>query len=84
MEEPISSPMEEEPAAEAPRLSLRIHQTIQEKQAANGLRHSDYLQYRHYCTRRLRRVRTGKSVKFTYGKGKVFVNKAIAPEMVKR
>ncbi|KAG5192897.1 hypothetical protein JKP88DRAFT_346319 [Tribonema minus] len=68
---------------QAPKLSLRIHETIKEKQSANGLRHGDYLQYRHYCSRRLRRVRTNKQVKFTFGKGKQFTKKTLTLDMAK-
>jgi signal recognition particle subunit SRP68 len=72
----LAGEMEEEQGGEggpvAP-VSLPIHATIQQMQSRNGLRHSDYAQYRRYATRRLRRVRTSKDVNFLLSKGKTFL-----------
>ncbi|OWZ05241.1 Signal recognition particle, partial [Phytophthora megakarya] len=59
-------------------LSVPILETVKAAQLQNGLRHRDFQRYRQYCTRRLRRIR--KSVKFTHGKGKQFVNKKVDAE----
>ncbi|RLN72884.1 hypothetical protein BBJ28_00020683 [Nothophytophthora sp. Chile5] len=58
--------------------SIPILETVKAAQLQNGLRHRDFQRYRQYCTRRLRRIR--KSVKFTHGKGKQFVNKKVDAE----
>ncbi|TYZ62172.1 hypothetical protein PybrP1_009643 [[Pythium] brassicae (nom. inval.)] len=58
--------------------SIPILETVKAAQLQNGLRHRDFQRYRQYCTRRLARIR--KSVKFTHGKGKVFVNKKVDAE----
>lgn len=55
-----------------------VLETVKAAQLQNGLRHRDFQRYRQYCTRRLARIR--KSVKFTHGKGKVFVNKKVDAE----
>jgi signal recognition particle subunit SRP68 len=47
---------------------------VKNAQSQNGLKHGDYKRYRHYCNRRLKRIR--KALKFTYGRGK-FVNKPL-------
>eukprot|EP01041_Mallomonas_annulata_P006226 gene6226-12614_t len=62
------------------KLSLKIHETITTLQNENGLRHQDHMRYRHYLSRKLKSVR--KSVNFTFGKGRVFTNREITPEMV--
>ncbi|KAL3658051.1 hypothetical protein V7S43_016895 [Phytophthora oleae] len=59
-------------------LSVPILETVKAAQLQNGLRHRDFQRYRQYCTRRLRRIR--KSVKFTHGKGKQFINKKVDVE----
>ncbi|KAI9917726.1 hypothetical protein PsorP6_012356 [Peronosclerospora sorghi] len=56
-------------------LSIPILETVKAAQLQNGLRHRDFQRYRQYCSRRLRRIR--KSVKFTHGKGKQFINKKV-------
>ena len=38
-------------------IDLPLHSTIRTLQLQNGLRHGDYQRYRHYTTRRLRRLR---------------------------
>lgn len=47
---------------------VEIIATVKASQTQNGLRHSDYLRYRRYCTQKLRRLR--KATKFTFGRGK--------------
>uniref|UniRef100_A0AAV1UYH6 Signal recognition particle subunit SRP68 n=1 Tax=Peronospora matthiolae TaxID=2874970 RepID=A0AAV1UYH6_9STRA len=69
---------EEAPAMIAEVLSVPILETVKAAQLQNGLRHRDFQRYRQYCTRRLRRIR--KSVKFTHGKGKQFINKKVDAE----
>ncbi|KAK1929138.1 Signal recognition particle subunit SRP68 [Phytophthora citrophthora] len=68
----------EEAAATDEVLSVPILETVKAAQLQNGLRHRDFQRYRQYCTRRLRRIR--KSVKFTHGKGKQFINKKVDAE----
>lgn len=58
--------------------SVSILELIKTSQMQNGLRHGDYMRYRQYCTRRLRRIR--KSIKFTHGKGKQFLPKQVDAE----
>eukprot|EP00468_Gymnochlora_sp_CCMP2014_P009611 CAMPEP_0167759566 /NCGR_PEP_ID=MMETSP0110_2-20121227/11097_1 /TAXON_ID=629695 /ORGANISM="Gymnochlora sp., Strain CCMP2014" /LENGTH=611 /DNA_ID=CAMNT_0007645971 /DNA_START=11 /DNA_END=1846 /DNA_ORIENTATION=+ len=53
-------------SAEAKEINLSILTTIKDSQSQHGLRHDDYMRYRQYCCRRLRRIR--KSVKFLHGK----------------
>lgn len=61
--------------APAAKLSLKVHEIAKDAQNHNGLRHGDYHQYRQYCTRRLKRVRSLRQVRFMFGKGKSFVQK---------
>eukprot|EP01120_Amphizonella_sp_Union-15-10_P016614 TRINITY_DN8860_c0_g1_i4.p1 TRINITY_DN8860_c0_g1~~TRINITY_DN8860_c0_g1_i4.p1 ORF type:complete len:567 (-),score=108.89 TRINITY_DN8860_c0_g1_i4:99-1799(-) len=49
----------------AKKFSLHILQKIKTTQLQNGLRHGDYQRYRHFCTRRVRRIRKG--LKFLMG-----------------
>ena len=67
----------ETPAPPAVKLSLtlKVHEIAKDAQNQNGLRHGDYHQYRQYCTRRLKRVRSSRQVRFMFGKGKSFVQK---------
>lgn len=65
----------EAPASPAAKLSLKVHEIAKDAQNQNGLRHGDYHQYRQYCTRRLKRVRSSRQVRFMFGKGKTFVQK---------
>ncbi|CAN0470089.1 unnamed protein product, partial [Hapterophycus canaliculatus] len=65
----------EETAPAAVKLSLKLHEVAKDAQNHNGLRHGDYHQYRQYCTRRLKRVRSARQVRFMFGKGKSFVRK---------
>ncbi|GAB4820832.1 hypothetical protein N2152v2_007878 [Parachlorella kessleri] len=51
-----------------PTLSLNVLLTVQTAQSIHGLKHSDYLRYRQYCGRRLRRLY--KSLKFLHGRGR--------------
>lgn len=64
-----------EPAPSLAKLSLKVHEIAKDAQNRNGLRHGDYHQYRQYCTRRLKRVRSLPQVRFMFGKGKGFVQK---------
>ncbi|CAM9304369.1 unnamed protein product [Scytosiphon promiscuus] len=64
------------------KLSLKVHEIAKDAQNHNGLRHGDYHQYRQYCTRRLKRVRSARQVRFMFGKGKSFVPKELTPEDV--
>lgn len=64
-------------SAEKKKLSLRVHEVAQDCQNQNGLRHGDYQQYRRYCTRRLKRVRSSEDVRFMFGKGKGFTRKVL-------
>lgn len=57
------------------KISLKVHEIAKDCQNQNGLRHGDYHQYRQYCTRRLKRVRSSRDVRFMFGKGKSFVQK---------
>lgn len=59
-----------------PKLSLKVHEVAKDCQNQNGLRHGDYHQYRQYCTRRLKRVRSSRGVRLMFGKGKAFIQKA--------
>lgn len=63
------------PPAEKLSLTLKVHEIAKDAQNQNGLRHGDYHQYRQYCTRRLKRVRSSRQVRFMFGKGKSFVQK---------
>ncbi len=62
-------------------VSLDILSLIRVAQNQNGLRYSDYQRYRHYCTRKLRKLRCG--TKFKFGRGK-FDNKTITSEDCER
>lgn len=57
------------------KVTLRVHEVAKDCQNQNGLRHGDYHQYRQYCTRRLKRVRSSRDVRLMFGKGKSFVQK---------
>eukprot|EP01138_Halocafeteria_seosinensis_P007273 gb/GECG01007436.1/.p1 GENE.gb/GECG01007436.1/~~gb/GECG01007436.1/.p1 ORF type:complete len:193 (+),score=23.68 gb/GECG01007436.1/:1-579(+) len=63
-------------------VALPVLETLRTAQAQNGLRHEDYRSYRQYCSRRLRRIRTGKQIKLTHGKGRAFVPKPITKDIV--
>ncbi|CAM9580059.1 unnamed protein product [Ectocarpus sp. 13 AM-2016] len=71
-----------EAAPSLAKLSLKVHEIAKDAQNRNGLRHGDYHQYRQYCTRRLKRVRSLPQVRFMFGKGKGFVQKELTPESV--
>lgn len=64
-------------------LTLKVHEIAKDAQNQNGLRHGDYHQYRQYCTRRLKRVRSSRQVRFMFGKGKSFVQKVGSPLLFK-
>src|SRR5687767_13954245 len=72
---------------DAPQLekSLKISEIVRSSQLEHGLRHGDFLRYRRYCTKRLRRVRTNKDVRFLHGanKGRIFVKKQVTVSDVK-
>ncbi len=70
------------PVSEMPKVSLDILATVRQSQAGNGVRHGDYLRYRRYCARRLRRMRVSKDIRILHGKGRAFVKKEITPEIV--
>lgn len=77
----------EVPAAASPaakKFSLKVHEIAKDAQNQNGLRHGDYHQYRQYCTRRLKRVRSLRQVRFMFGKGKTFVQKVCMVEYGRR
>jgi signal recognition particle subunit SRP68 len=57
---------------------LNILSVTKNAQSQNGLKHGDYKRYRHYCTKRLKRIRKG--IKFTHGKK--FVKKEISLENI--
>ena len=59
-------------------VKVEIIATVKASQSQNGLKHSDYLRYRRYCTKKLRHLR--KSLKFLCGHGK-FEKKVISPEL---
>lgn len=59
-------------------VKVEIIATIKSSQSQNGLKHSDYLRYRRFCTKKLRHLR--KSLKFLYGHGK-FEKKLITPDL---
>eukprot|EP00903_Cladosiphon_okamuranus_P009501 g9053.t1 len=71
-----------DPPAAKLSLTLNVHEVAKDAQNQNGLRHGDYHQYRQYCTRRLKRVRSSRQVRFMFGKGKSFVQKELTPDMV--
>eukprot|EP00906_Rhabdomonas_costata_P025825 RCo036882 len=48
---------------------------LNEMQSTHGLRSGDFLRYRQYCSRRIRRL--CQALKFLHGSGKVFVKKEI-------
>ena len=58
-------------------VKVEIISTVKTAQTQNGLRHNDYLRYRRYCAKRLRRLR--EAVDFMLGRGK-FEHKEITPE----
>ncbi|KAK9825392.1 hypothetical protein WJX81_008451 [Elliptochloris bilobata] len=60
-------------------LPFSLLATIKTAQAEHGLRHSDYLRYRQYCSRKLRRLY--KAHKFTHGRGK-FVSRTLEAGLV--
>jgi hypothetical protein len=70
------------------KLSLEILELIKTAQAQNGLRHNDYSRYHYYCTRKLRRLRSAKTIDFTHapakGQGKKgsFAQNELTPEVV--
>lgn len=66
--------------AEQQKFSLNIHELIRQLHNENGLKHNDHTRYRHFLTKRMRRVR--KSLGMTHGKGKAFVKIDIIPEIV--
>jgi signal recognition particle subunit SRP68 len=54
---------------------LKITKSYQQQ---HGLRHGDYQRYRHFCSRRLQRIR--RVIKFTNGK-KQFIKKVVTAEV---
>jgi signal recognition particle subunit SRP68 len=58
-----------------------VLEIIKAAQAQNGLRMNDYDRYREYCARRLRRLRTAKTIRFTQGKKK-YQKHELTPEKV--
>eukprot|EP00735_Rhodelphis_limneticus_P006045 TRINITY_DN182_c0_g1::TRINITY_DN182_c0_g1_i1::g.14365::m.14365 TRINITY_DN182_c0_g1::TRINITY_DN182_c0_g1_i1::g.14365 ORF type:complete len:603 (-),score=178.26,sp/Q00004/SRP68_CANLF/32.83/5e-86 TRINITY_DN182_c0_g1_i1:57-1829(-) len=64
---------------ETPKLDLNILNSVKDAQNRNGLRHSDFVRYRQYCTRRLRRLHS--TLKFKQGKGR-FQKRLIDPTTV--
>lgn len=66
------------------KLSLKVHEVAKDCQNQNGLRHGDYHQYRQYCTRRLKRVRSSRGVRLMFGKEKAFIQKASQVNMRER
>ncbi|KAF9366553.1 signal recognition particle subunit srp68 [Mortierella sp. NVP85] len=59
---------------------LDILSLTNEARNAYGLRRQEYGRYRHHCTQRLHRIR--KTLGFTHGKGKSFVDRPITAEAV--
>jgi signal recognition particle subunit SRP68 len=66
--------------SESVKYSLPIHAIVQTLQNENGLRHMDYRRYRHYLTRRLKKVRD--TLHFKFGRGKLFVKKELTVTIV--
>lgn len=64
--------------------SLDILHIVKSSQMKNGLRHGDYLRYRQYCTRRLRRIRKNNLIRFMYAdkKGRDYEFKSVRAEDV--
>jgi signal recognition particle subunit SRP68 len=67
---------------EKPKISLSILAAIKEAQLQNGLRHGDHARYRQFCARKLRRLRRGKQIKLTHGRGRNFVPKSVTADIV--
>ena len=68
--EVVDTPMEEEVVEVVPALppiSLNIVSIVHNIRVQNGIRHSLYQRYRHYCSRRLLRVRKKLHVKQVFG-----------------
>jgi signal recognition particle subunit SRP68 len=59
---------------------LEILPFIKQSQNQRGLRHGDYQRYRHYCSRRMRRIR--RLLNFTYGHRHRFQKKVLTVEKV--
>lgn len=57
-------------------------ETTKAAQDKNGLRHHDYLRYRQYCCRKLRRIRRGKQIKLTHGRGRRYTQRVVTADMV--
>lgn len=51
---------------------------VKQAQSVNGIRHSDYLRYRRFCCRKMRRLRA--AARFTYGRGRTFEKRQFSPE----
>lgn len=49
-------------------ITFKLLSTVQSQQSSNGVRHNDYLRYRQYCARRLRRLYSALQLK--HGRGR--------------
>lgn len=59
-------------------VKIDITSTVKAAQTQNGLRHSDYLRYRRYCAKKLRRLRM--KLNFKFGRGK-YIKKDIPEDL---
>lgn len=80
-DEGVAEPGEEtrDPLPSPQAYSIEVLPMIIENQRQHGLRHNDYLRYRQYCTRRIRRLR--KALSYTQGKHR-FSKKPVTLEKV--
>jgi len=62
----------------AMKFNLEIAEVTRNLQSLNGLRHGDYHRYRHFCTRKLRRVRS--SLKIQNGRHRF--KKTLVPDVI--
>eukprot|EP00003_Mantamonas_plastica_P015531 TRINITY_DN262_c0_g1_i18.p1 TRINITY_DN262_c0_g1~~TRINITY_DN262_c0_g1_i18.p1 ORF type:complete len:520 (+),score=166.32 TRINITY_DN262_c0_g1_i18:16-1575(+) len=77
IEEPQDQELQE-PEKEAEKFSLPILSIVVTSQQENGLRYSDYLRYRQYCTRRLYRIRKSTKKLNAGSKGRFRDNPVVA------
>eukprot|EP00042_Codosiga_hollandica_P048911 m.559045 g.559045 ORF g.559045 m.559045 type:complete len:606 (+) comp57765_c0_seq2:1091-2908(+) len=78
--QPDTQPNEEDQIDPLLPTHLHVLVVIKDTQRQQGLRHSDYLRYRQYCSRRLQRLRN--VLKFHCGKGKVFQKQTVDATLV--
>lgn len=67
-----------------PALACTVHEYVNSARLDNGIKHGDYERYQGYCSRRLRRIRTSKSVRLTNGNQHAYATRKIDAALVQQ